>query len=364
MRNGTHPDSEQHSHCSQCSLDILQALQSANTLAKQYAESSQEAYNSGLKQKARIHSQRKDALYDLKQAVLRRFVTEGCFDTIRTHKINGREYYCVYVGEFSFHTPAKEWDSPPEDAPESATRLSDFDSDPDNRPMEMDEQEALRLLANEFESPNYHIKAPFTRDNYGSRFVGWSYLPGSLEEGDKVPDQHLLEQNKKKEFLFNIGDMFQTKKGACEVTGRYYAYLTPRLDRSPLLQRKAYDVIIDGDHRDCVRERQIIDGWNVIAHSIADPIPHVDGELAEIAGSTAEDIPEDAPEFDIGDILELQPLNSGEESVYCRLTEVHVSGPLLIGQYEPVPPTDEAPLGLTIEEIADDVAAVHDSPPV
>ncbi len=359
------PDEPRNTHCSRCEFEDLNALHHLNTVAKEYAESAEKAYNAGLKRKARIHSQRKKALYDLKRGILGELIENCCVDNIRKHKIDGRTYYCVYVGEFSFHTPIAEWDDPPRDAPESATALDSFDADPSNRPGDMREREALERLTETFESPNYHIEAPFTDDNYGATFVGWSYLPGSLEEGDRVPDRQLHDHNGEGDFGLEIGDTFQTRKGQCEIVDRYHAYLSPLRDRSPVLQRPVYDVLLDSELQDSVRQRRIIDDWWMLAESIDTPLPNVDGKLGEteyIRGHIESHV-DTSIEFEIGDIIELHP-NGQKESDYCRITEVHVSHNLLIGQYEPIPPAEEAPLGLSIHEIADDVVAVHDEPPV
>lgn len=350
-------------HCSQCDFEYLKRLYHLNTVAKQYANSAEKSYHTGLKRKARIHSQRKKALYNLKRSILGTFIQNGCVDDIRTHEIDNRTYYCIYVDEFSYHTPTSEWDDPPPDAPHSAVELDSFDADPSNRDNDMSEQETLNQLANKFGSPNYHIESPFAEHNYGGTFVGWSYLAGALEEGDRVPERYLHNHNGD-DFLFEIGDRFQTSEGRCEITDRYYAYLTPPHDRSPLLQRPTYDVLLDDEKTECVSQRQINDGWWIVANSIVNPLPSVDGPLADMAGSAIETLVEDPIEFEIGDILELQPIHENESPMYCRLTEVHVSWNLLIGQYEPVPPSDDAPLGLSIEEIADDVVAVHDKPPL
>lgn len=352
-------------HCSKCGFRYLNALYHLNTVAKEYAESAEKAYNAGAKREARIHSQRKKALYGLKRIILDELIKNDCVDNIRTHRIDGRTYYCVYVGEFSFHTPTSEWDNSPKGASESVTELDSFDADPSNRSTEMSEQEALERLTESFESPNYHIESPFIDDNYGATFVGWSYLPGSLKESDRVPDRYLHDHNGKDDFGLEIGDTFQTHKGQCEIVDRYHAYLPPVDDSSPVLPRPVYDVLLDDELKETVRVDRIINHWQILAESIANPLPNVDGTLGDTE-HISENIESHAGKsinFEIGDIVELQPKGQ-TDPVYCRITEAHFSYHFLVGQYEPVPPTKEAPLGLTIHELADDVVAVYDEPPV
>lgn len=350
-------------HCPNCEPAQLEALYCLNIVAKGYAEAASESYNSNLKQLAQNHSQRKDALYSLKDTILTQFVSDSCVDDIEVHQIDGKKYYCIYVGGYSYHSPVSQWDEPPDDAPESTTTLEGFTADPDSRSSDLTKQEALTRLSEQFESPNHHIEIPFTSDDNVPRFVGWSYLPGALEEGDKVPDQYLSKHNGDQDFVFEIGDTFETAEGQCEVVDCYHAYLTPLYDRSPLLQRPAYDVLLDGERRECVTEKEMTDEWEILADDIQDPLPNVDGQMGDIAGSAADQYTDGTVDFSPGDILELKPKREGGDPMYCRLTKLHVSGNLLIGQYEPVPPSENAPAGLAIEEIADDVVRVHDTPP-
>jgi hypothetical protein len=346
-----------------CSEQVLKSLYQLNVEAKKHAESAAEAYDTGWKEQARVHSQKKKALYSLKRAILGEFVRSGCVDEVERHEIDGRVYFCLYVDGFSFHTPQSEWDDPSFAVVESK-QLDSFDSTSDSRSDYMNEREALRCLTDRFESPNKHLESPFTHSDYGCNFVGWSSLPGALEEGDRVPEEHLLDRNGEGDFGLEIGDSFQTTEGHCEIVDRYHAYLSPLRDRSPVLQRAVYDVMLDGEQKEAIRERRIIDDWWMIAESIANPLPDVDGKLGDpdyIRGHI-ESLVDDPIEFEISDMIELQPEGS-DEPIYCRISEVHVSYNLLLGDYEPVPPTDEAPLGLSIHEIANDVVAVHDEPP-
>ncbi|MFB6197693.1 MAG: hypothetical protein ABEI52_05410 [Halobacteriaceae archaeon] len=347
-------------HCSRCEFEQLEALYQLNVNAKQYAESAENAYNSGMKGSARLQSLRKRALYGLKREILGELVAGGCVDAIRCHEIDGRAYYCFYVGEFSYHSPTDEWDEPPLGAPKTPSKtLDSFDTDPGDRADHLSERAALKRLADRFETPNAHLPAPFVHRDYTSEFAGWSYLPGAIEEGDRVDGRFDREINDPyDEFLFEVGDTFQTRKGKCEILDRYQAWLSPWLDRSPILPRTAYDVELAGEVRETVRQRRLVDDWHILANSLSDPVPNVDGRQADMAGETYGQV-----EFEIGDIVELEPVGDDEGTCYCRIASASLSYNLVLVEFEPVGPTEEAPLGLSVEEFVDDVVAVHDEPP-
>ncbi|MFP8891699.1 hypothetical protein ACLI4U_18300 [Natrialbaceae archaeon A-CW2] len=351
------------SHCHRCAFEQLESLYQLNVEAKRYAAAAEDAYTAGLKSNARLYSLRKKALYGLKRAILGELIQEGCVNTVRTHEIHGKAYYCLYVGEFSFHTPTEEWDEPPLCAPTSPTKsLDSFDANPENRPDRLTEREALELLTERFETPNNYLEAPFVERSYNATFAGWSYLPGAMQEGDRVGDRFKSE-HRRSDFLFDEGDTFQTREGECEILDCYHAWLTPLWDRSPLTQREVYDVRLDGEVRETVRQQRIVDDWRILADSLHDPVPNVSGKQADIVGKDTEVLVEQAIKFEIGDIIELRPKQEGGDPYYCKISEANLSYTLLLCEFEPVPPSEEAPLGLSVSAFADDVVAVHDEPP-
>lgn len=362
---GEGSDTEQQAHCSRCRFEQLAAIYQLNIEAKRYAERAEEAYTTGRKAAARQHSLRKKALYGLKRAVLGTLLEAGCVETVRRHEIDGRQYYCLYVGEFSFHSPVDEFEEPPLDAPQSATKtLDSFETDPESRAEQLSETDALQRLAEQFETPNNYLPTPFVKRGYSSVFAGWSQLPGAIEEGSRVDGRFGREGSElAEEFLFAVGDRFDTRKGECRIVDRYQAWLTPYLDRTPILPRAAYDVELDGEPRETVRQRRLVDDWFVLAESIQDPVPNVTGKQAEMAGEAMGRRLDQPVDFDIGDILELDPEWDDEGPYYCKIVEASLSYTLLMCEFEPVGPTEEAPLGLSVEEFADDVVAVHDSVP-
>lgn len=342
------------SHCPTCSTERLTALYQLNVEAKRYAQAASEAYESGYKAQARHHSLRKKALYGLKQSILETLAENGCVDTVDRHEIDGREYYCLSVGDFSFHSPVAEWDAPPvDDAPATAKTLDSFDGTAESRSDALSEREALTRLE-AFGSPNDHLPTPFVHDEYRSRFAGWSHLPGAIEEGDRVdrPVEH------GESFLFAVGDEFETRHGHCRIQDRYYAWLSPLWDRVPVHPRPAYDLLLDAERRETVRQRRLIDDWHVLAECLSDPLPDVDGEQADLAGSAYDDpIP-----FEIGDVVEVDPDWDDDGPYYWRIDRASVSHTLLLCEFEPVGPTDHCEPLLALEEFADDVVETYDSP--
>ncbi|QSG10905.1 hypothetical protein HSBGL_0470 [Halapricum desulfuricans] len=294
------------------------------------------------------------ALYGFKQSILETLIGEGCIDAVDRHEIDGREYYCLSVGDFSFHSPVTEWDEPPaDDVPATAETLDSFDSTAESRSDALSEREALTRLE-AFGSPNHHLPTPFVDSGYRSRFAGWSGLPGAIEEGDRVdrPVEHC------EPFLFAVGDEFDTERGRCRIRDRHRAWLSPLRDRSPVCPRPAYDLLLDGERHDTVRQRRLIDDWYVLADSLDDPLPDADGEQAERAGSAyGGPVP-----FEVGDVVEVEPDWDDDGPYYWRITRAFVSHTLLLCEFEPVGPTDHCEPSLALEEFADDVVASYDSP--
>lgn len=349
-------DDLDRSHCGRCSTEQLAALYQLNVTAKRYADAASEAYERGYKAEARRRSLRKKALYGLKRWILGTYVDAGCADAVRRHEIDGREYYCVYVGEFSYHSPVDEWDELPLDAPQSATKtLESFDADPDARDDTLSESAALERLTDQFESPNHFLETPFVEYEYSCEFAGWSGLPGAVEEGDRVHSR----DGRGNRFLFEIGDTFTTGEGSCRIVDRYQAWLTPLYRRSPILPRPAYDLELDGEVRETVRQKRLVDEWQILADSLIDPVPNVDGRQAEIIGEHYDE----PTEFEIGDVLEIDAELDDNGPHFWRISGASLSHSLLFVEFEPVGPTEEVPFPRSIDEFVDDIVAIHDTPP-
>lgn len=344
------------SHCSKCSSVYLEALYQSNVEAKRYAEAACDAYEQGLKGKARHYSLRKEGLYSFKRAILESLFEHGCVDSVRLHEIDSEEYYCFYVGGFSFHCPVEDWDDEPiENCSASSKKLEGFDSSADGRSDLLPEKAALDRLCEEFGSPNDHVPTPFVNYEYGPAFAGWPTLPGAVDEGDQVDGR--FGRARDGDFLFVVGDAFDTGEGRCRIRDRYEAWLTPLWDRTPIRPTPVYDVELDGELREGVRQRRLVDDWWILADSLHDPLPDVDGKQGEMVGTASDD----RFEFDVGDVVEVDPDWDDDGPYFHRIEEAHVSYTLLLCDLAPVGPTEHE-TNLAVEEFADDVVAVHDSP--
>lgn len=73
-------------------------------------------------------------------------------------------YYCFYVGDWSFHAPVGEWETPDESA----------DADPRT---DMSLKEALETLNQELdENANEYLDSKTASYGFDSYFIGWNYL--------------------------------------------------------------------------------------------------------------------------------------------------------------------------------------------
>lgn len=215
----------------------VQALHQLNIEAKRYRKEADRAYERGSGRRPKVYSLRKQALYNLKDEILHRWVeqTPDSIDSIEKHTIDNRVYLCFYVDEFSFHSPLDHWDeqSLPVDKNDESTELADFDSNPQEREDLMSEREALETLT-AYESANYHLEQVFVDDS----FAGWEYLPGVAENGERVDEKHLTSELMVEDFQFDVGDTFihyRHSDSPMTVTAKYYTWWRP-------FQMATYDV--------------------------------------------------------------------------------------------------------------------------
>lgn len=322
--------------------EIREALFVINKKAKQYARRATEAYEQGFGGAAKTDSLRKSALYRLKSHVLSRLYIQEAVAGIELHHIDGESYYCLQTGNYRFHAPVAEFEDtldrletdetienkekfePSEIADETTTvkHLDEFTTSEKVPAKMMGEREALKLLAAEFRSANTFIY-PFN----DGRPIGWSYLPEYIEEGTVISESEFRDEHSS-EFLFAVGDSFQTiEHGQVRIVNRYGKWLSRRFSRDPILPCPVYDIdLCEGKERKTgVRRERIMDDWRIHVEDPSDPLPAVDGPLADQVDSYGLD-------FGAGDTLTLDRgfeedptvWNVDHISIYGSLLEVHL----------------------------------------
>lgn len=228
----------------QLQMEHIEALYQLNIEAKRYKKEADTAYELGRGKRAKIHSLRKKALYSLKDEILHQWVTQASeeIDSISRHTIDDREYLCFYVRGYSFHSALEHWDEQLLPAVEDSetTELTDFDADPESRESLMSERKALETLT-AYNSPNYYLDPVFIDS---ATFVGWEYLPGTAEQGQKVDENHLSSELKVESHQFDVGDMlidYRRNNSPMEIISKYYMWWGS-------LQMAAYDArCVDDD---------------------------------------------------------------------------------------------------------------------
>lgn len=156
----------------------LEALYNLNKHARKYADLAAENYRRGKGGTARSNSLKKKALYGLKSAVLQELVEAApeAIERVERHVIDGRPFYCLIFGAWSFHTPVEEWDGP-ELSIEDTSDLDDFEKVAEKARSDMALKDALLHIQRSVGiSANDFLEETHVR--YGSRryFAGWKYL--------------------------------------------------------------------------------------------------------------------------------------------------------------------------------------------
>lgn len=152
--------------------ETLRSLYIINKHAKKYAELGTENYRKGKKTTAKANSNKKEALYKLKEKVLTQLEDQA--ERIELHEIEDKEFYCFYFEQFSFHTPKEnvEIDS-------QVTEERELDGFEKNSEKEIQRslKESLKHLQKEFDL-NANSYLPKKKLDYGKRryFIGWKYL--------------------------------------------------------------------------------------------------------------------------------------------------------------------------------------------
>ncbi len=154
--------------------ETLEALYNLNKHAKKYAELGTENYRKGKKTTAKANSNKKKALYAVKERVLGVLLDDA--DRIEEHEINGSLFYCVYFDDWSFHTPVENL-AVPADQIEETRSLDDFQKDSEKERSEKSLKSCLLHIEETFEvNANDHLPEKYLWYGSSRHFIGWPYL--------------------------------------------------------------------------------------------------------------------------------------------------------------------------------------------
>ena len=164
---------------------LFESLYVVNKYAKKFSNRSKNAYRQGQRGRAKELSNKKKALYGLKEEVLRKvqFVSER----VAIHKIDGSEFYCLYFVDetgknWSFHTPRHTFSLDGQVELEEEDELNDFNKSAGIEDSDKNLSEVLKYFDEE-----HHINAnrfvprtPMFGRSYGQSYyhtdARWSYL--------------------------------------------------------------------------------------------------------------------------------------------------------------------------------------------
>lgn len=171
----------------------LESLYVVNQQAHKYAQLGTENYRQGKKTTAKANSNKKKAIYALKERVLTALMDAGVVDRVERHTIHGDPFWCVYVADsdgqtWSFHSPTDvlDVDSALVDE-DGAADLEEFEATSEKEHSTRSLKASLLhfeaeydLNANEF-LPDSHLWYGHSR-----HFIGWTYLGETDDENDQA----------------------------------------------------------------------------------------------------------------------------------------------------------------------------------
>ena len=161
----------------------LDALYNLNKHAKKYAELGTENYRKGKKTTAKANSNKKKALYAVKERVLKTLIDDDRAERIVRHRIDGNPFYCVYFAdteneEWSFHSPVENLDVDDDrvsDEPERS--LAEFDPGREKERSTASLKASLLHVEERFGlNANEYLPDQYLSYGRNSHFIGWKYL--------------------------------------------------------------------------------------------------------------------------------------------------------------------------------------------
>lgn len=290
--------------------DIVEALYTVNKIAKNYSQESQESYQSGFKRQAKILSTKKSALYNYKSHILRELHDQNNVEEIRRHTINGDSFYCFHIGDYSFHSPVKDFENITVRQEENIT--DSFESQTVNKDeLPTSEREALKTLQSKFGSANQFVHPKLLSSGYSYTPTGWSYLEEYVEEETTVSESEFQKQQEKRQisetYQFKKGDVFQTvEHGEVQILDRYGRWTDQAMPTQHefIACRPVYDILINGgEHKENVQQERITRDWWISLGDTDDP------HVTRISGSAYH-------EYTLDELSDLPQLEEGDELIF------------------------------------------------
>jgi len=165
--------------------ETFDALYNLNKHAKKYAELGTKNYRKGKKTTAKANSNKKKALYAVKERVLAELL--DAVDWIEIHEIDGRDFYCLYFqdGEWSFHTPVENLDIT-DDRVTTHEVLDDFEKTSEKERSSNSLKASLLYIESEFGvNANNHLPGQYLWYGSNRHFIGWKYLGETGDDSDE-----------------------------------------------------------------------------------------------------------------------------------------------------------------------------------
>lgn len=162
--------------------EVLESLYVVNKHAKKYAEQGTENYRRGKKTTAKANSNKKKALYRLKEEVLDRIQDD--VERIERHMIDGSEFYCLFFDDFSFHVPVHQYSVDGDLVEEGVRELDDFEKSSEKEHSDKSLKESLLLLESRYGlNANDYLPEKKLSWGWNRYFIGWEYL-GEEDSGE------------------------------------------------------------------------------------------------------------------------------------------------------------------------------------
>lgn len=161
--------------------EVLESLYVVNKHAKKYAEQGTENYRKGKKTTAKANSNKKKALYSLKEEVLEWIESDA--KKIELHRIDRSKYYCLFFQDFSFHIPIDQYSVDDDLVEDDVQELEDFEKTSEKEHSNRSLKDSLLLFEDVYGlNANDFLLEKKLSWGWNRYFIGWDYLGEQNED--------------------------------------------------------------------------------------------------------------------------------------------------------------------------------------